>query len=49
MVQEKQVGLKLNSIHQLLIYADNVNLLKDNIHMIKKNTEAITDASKVVA
>jgi hypothetical protein len=29
-VQENQVGLKLNETHQLLAYADEVNLLGDN-------------------
>jgi hypothetical protein len=28
--QENQVGLKLNGTHQLLIYDDDVNLLRDN-------------------
>jgi hypothetical protein len=38
-VQETQVGLKLNRTHQLLAYADDMNLLGDNIDTIKKNTE----------
>jgi hypothetical protein len=36
-VQENQVGLKLNGTHQLLAYADEVNLLGDNMDAIKKN------------
>jgi hypothetical protein len=43
------VGLKLNGTHQLLAYADDVNLLGDNIDAIKKNTETLIDASKVRA
>jgi hypothetical protein len=35
-VLENQVGLKLSGTHQLLAYADDVNLLGDNIYTIKK-------------
>jgi hypothetical protein len=47
-VQKNQVGLKLNGTHQLLAYADDVNLLGDNIGTINKNTETLIDASKEV-
>jgi hypothetical protein len=47
-VQEIQVGLQLNGTHQLLAYADDVNLLGDNIDTIQKNTETSIDASKEV-
>jgi hypothetical protein len=42
------VGLKLNGTHQLLIYVDYVNLLRDNIVTIKKNIENLTDVSRKV-
>jgi hypothetical protein len=38
-VKENQVGPKLNETHQLLVYADDVNLLGDNIDTTKKITE----------
>jgi hypothetical protein len=47
-VQENQVGLKLNGTHELLVYADDVNLLGDNIDTINKNTQTCIDASKEV-
>jgi hypothetical protein len=47
-LQENQVGLKLNGAHQLLTYADDVNILRDNIDTIKKNTESLIDDSNEV-
>jgi hypothetical protein len=43
-----QVGLKLNGTHQLLAYADDVNLLGDNTYNIKKTTENLIGASREV-
>jgi hypothetical protein len=47
-VQENKVGLKLNGTNQLLLYADDVNLLGYDIDTIKKNTQTLIDASKEV-
>jgi hypothetical protein len=47
-VPENQVRPKLNRTHQLLPYADDVNLLGENIDTINKNTETLIDASKEV-
>jgi len=45
-VQVNQDGCKLNGIHQLLVYADDVNILGGSIHTMKENAEALVVASK---
>jgi hypothetical protein len=46
--QESPVGLKLNRTQQLLVYADDVNLLGDYVDTINKNTQTVIDNSKKV-
>jgi hypothetical protein len=45
-VQGNQEGLKLNGIYQLLIYANDVNLLGGNIDTIKKSIDNLIDDCK---
>ena len=35
-VQVNQDGLKLNGTHQLLVYADDVNILGGSVHTVKE-------------
>ena len=44
-VQVNQDGLKLNGAHQLLAYADDVNILGGSIHTVKENAEALVAAT----
>ena len=40
-VQVNQDGLTLNGKHQLLVYADGVNILEGSVHTVKENGEAL--------
>ena len=37
--------MKLNGAHQLLVYADDVNVWGGNVHTVKENAEAFVVAS----
>jgi hypothetical protein len=47
-VQVKQNGLKQNGTHQLLAYADDVNLPGGNIHTLKENAEALVAVTREI-
>jgi len=44
-VQVNQDGLKLSGTCQLLVYADDVNILGGSTHSVEKNTEALVVTS----
>jgi hypothetical protein len=47
-VQVNQDGLKLNGTHQLLAYAEDVNILEGSIYTLKENTEALVTATREI-
>ena len=47
-VQVNQDGLKLNCSHQLLVYADKVNILGGRVHTMRENTGALIVSSREI-
>ena len=47
-VQVNQDGLKLNGTHQLLAYADEVNVLGGSIHTLKENVKPLVVAAREI-
>jgi PAB1-binding protein PBP1 len=47
-VQVNQNGLKLNGTHQLLVYADDVDILGGRVHIKQKNTETFVVTRKKI-
>ena len=47
-VQVNQDGLKISGTHQLLSYADDVNILGGSAHTVKENVEALLVATKEI-
>jgi len=45
-VHVNQDGLKLNGTHQLLAYADDVNILGGSVNIVKKNAGVLVAATK---
>jgi hypothetical protein len=47
-IQENQVSFELNGTHQLLVYADDVNLLGNSLNAIKGNIKTLLEGSRDV-
>jgi len=48
-VQVNQDGMKLNGTHQLLVYADDVNMLGGIVRTTQEHTEALLVSSKDIS
>jgi len=47
-VQVNQDGLKLNGALQLLVYADDINILGGSVHTVKEDAEVLIVTSKKI-
>ncbi|KAJ4450563.1 hypothetical protein ANN_01990 [Periplaneta americana] len=47
-VQDSRQGLELNGLHQLLVYADDVNMLGENPQTIRENMGMLLERSKEI-
>jgi hypothetical protein len=47
-VQVNEDGLKLNDMHQLMVYSDDVKILVGSVNTIKETAEALVVASKEI-